>query len=212
MKVELEGAELELLPERAIYWAEHRALLVADLHLGKPESFQARGIPVPSDLVDDELERLGQSLGRTGAQTLWILGDMLHDEFALDPVLNDRIVHFRNRHPALRVVLVRGNHDRHVPELPADWKVDECDTATLGPFRLRHHPRASPEGWVFSGHLHPMVKLVAGGDRLLLPCFHFDDRTRVGVLPAFSTFSSGVRMRRGQNRVFAIADDEVFQV
>ena len=41
---------LELLPERAAWDPQRRALLVADLHLGKAESFQAQGIPLPSDI------------------------------------------------------------------------------------------------------------------------------------------------------------------
>jgi metallophosphoesterase superfamily enzyme len=44
------GAELLwLLPERAAWLPQARTLLVADLHLGKAETFQAHGIPLPSD-------------------------------------------------------------------------------------------------------------------------------------------------------------------
>ena len=39
-------SELELLPQRALWQASTGLLLVADLHLGKAESFQASGIPL----------------------------------------------------------------------------------------------------------------------------------------------------------------------
>ena len=40
---------LEFLPEKALWRPEGRELLIADLHLGKAEVFQAHGIPLPSD-------------------------------------------------------------------------------------------------------------------------------------------------------------------
>ena len=44
------GSErLWLLPERAVWLPQARTLLLADLHLGKAETFQAHGIPLPSD-------------------------------------------------------------------------------------------------------------------------------------------------------------------
>ena len=43
------GQPLQLLGAKAAWDPQRRALLVADLHLGKAESFQAHGIPLPSD-------------------------------------------------------------------------------------------------------------------------------------------------------------------
>ena len=44
-----QGHTLQLLAARAIWEPERRTLLVADLHLGKAETFQRAGIPLPSD-------------------------------------------------------------------------------------------------------------------------------------------------------------------
>ena len=41
--------QLRLLPQRAVWLEGSRTLLLADLHLGKAETFQAHGIPLPSD-------------------------------------------------------------------------------------------------------------------------------------------------------------------
>lgn len=43
------GHRLKLLGARAVWDPTQRLLLVADLHLGKAESFQAHGVPLPSD-------------------------------------------------------------------------------------------------------------------------------------------------------------------
>ena len=43
------GEPLQLLGAKAAWDTQLRALFVADLHLGKAETFQAHGIPLPSD-------------------------------------------------------------------------------------------------------------------------------------------------------------------
>ena len=40
---------LHFLPEKALWREKDRVLMVADLHLGKAEVFQANGVPMPSD-------------------------------------------------------------------------------------------------------------------------------------------------------------------
>ena len=48
--MELAGEQMDLLPERAVWWGARGALLVADVHLGKASTFRARGLPVPEGL------------------------------------------------------------------------------------------------------------------------------------------------------------------
>ncbi|MFM9101683.1 MAG: hypothetical protein ACKOPS_10240, partial [Cyanobium sp.] len=43
------GHRLELLAARAVWDPAQRVLLLADVHLGKAECFQASGIALPSD-------------------------------------------------------------------------------------------------------------------------------------------------------------------
>jgi metallophosphoesterase superfamily enzyme len=82
---------------------------------------------------------------------------------------------------------------------------------SLGPFILNHEPGASRGGYALSGHIHPAVRLSAGGESLRLPCFWFG--ARYGVLPAFGAFtgSAEVLPKRG-DQVFVIAEEEVLQV
>jgi metallophosphoesterase superfamily enzyme len=56
MTIDLCGEVLELMPQKAIYWKRERALLIADLHLGKVNHFRKSGIPVPSKANEKNLE------------------------------------------------------------------------------------------------------------------------------------------------------------
>jgi metallophosphoesterase superfamily enzyme len=49
---------LQLLPQKAIYVEALEALLVSDVHLGKSETFQQFGVPIPSQVNRATLQRL----------------------------------------------------------------------------------------------------------------------------------------------------------
>ena len=58
VELRLLGQTLMLLPERAMFWRERQALLVADAHWGKAAAFRARGVPVPRGTTLEGLRRL----------------------------------------------------------------------------------------------------------------------------------------------------------
>jgi uncharacterized protein len=120
---------------------------------------------------------------------------------------------WRAAHPALDVLLVRGNHDRHAGDPPPELRIRAVDEPlTAAPFVLAHHPRRSPAGYVLAGHLHPAVKLRGiGRQREVLPCFHFGPE--VGVLPSFGDFTGAARIVPAEgDRVFVVAGAEVLAV
>lgn len=211
-QVRLSGTEVELRPERGLYWPEAGLFAVADLHWGKPESFQQHGIPLPAGVLEDDLSRLSRGLHATGARRLLLVGDLIHSRRGITPAVTARVAAWRASHDAVEMVLVRGNHDRHLKQLPPEWRIDVQEEHTdEGPFRFAHHPEPATGRYLWAGHLHPVVRLSSGGDRLRLPCFHLGPA--VGILPAFSAFTGGVNVsRRAGERVFAIADDAVIEV
>jgi hypothetical protein len=202
---------VELRPERALHWPEGGVLAVADLHWGKPESFHQHGIPLPSGVLEDDLARLSAALRATGARRLLLVGDLIHSLRGLTPEVVGRVAAWRAGHD-VEMVLVRGNHDRHLDALPPAWRMElVAPHEDLGPFRFTHHPEPSRGRYVWAGHLHPTVRLSSGADRLRLPCFHLGPE--VGVLPAFSAFTGGLDIRpHAGERLFAIADDAVVEV
>ena len=71
--------EFALAPSRALYWAEERALLVADLHLEKASSFARHGQMLPPYDSRETLERIATAIRETGARRIFCLGDNFHD-------------------------------------------------------------------------------------------------------------------------------------
>lgn len=208
LTIELAGAPVVLLAERALYLPDHRALLVADVHIGKALAFRRLGVPVPAGTTTATLDTLEALLQRTGATQLVFLGDLLHSAKSRAPW--PAVTAWRERHAALRLTLVRGNHDRHAGDPPCEWGVDCVDEPLrLGPFALAHHPEPVEGAYVLAGHVHPAALVGRrGAGRLRLPCFHFGPA--VGVLPAFGGFTgTHVMPRAPGDRVYVIADDAV---
>jgi uncharacterized protein len=214
--LEIAGERLLLHPERALFWPAARTLFVADVHLGKVESFRALGVPVPQGPTQSTLARLTRVLDATAAARLVVLGDLLHARQALEPATLVPLRHWRAAHAGVEITLVRGNHDDHAGDPPRDLVIDVVDALhRLGPFLLCHESPATGRqagGYPLAGHLHPAVRI--GGrahESLRLPCFWFGERG--AVLPAFGDFTGGASFeRRGGDRVFCIAEERVFEV
>jgi DNA ligase-associated metallophosphoesterase len=161
-------------------------LLVADLHLGKAESFQARGIPLPSDGDAETLNALLQLAHRWRPRQVIVLGDLVHDRLGLTEDLRQKLAAL----PALLgcpLRLIGGNHDRDhwhegLPQEPPQ---------ALGPLWLSHGPDPRAGLLNVCGHLHPVVQLGRRADRLRLPCFAFDPQRDQLVLPSFGALTGG---------------------
>jgi DNA ligase-associated metallophosphoesterase len=212
--LDLAGEQLRLLPERAVFWPSACALVVADLHWGKAAAFRAAGIPIPGGATRRDLERLDSALARTGARRLVVLGDLFHARAGRVATRTlAELRRWRGQREALEIQLVRGNHDRHAGDPPADLRVNCLDApAFLPPFVLRHEPVVSDAGYTLAGHVHPGIVLAGRGlFRERLPCFVVG--ARMAVLPAFGSFTGlGMVAPEEGERVFVVADDEVVEV
>ena len=210
VEVQAGGTRLRLLAQRAVFLPEWRTLLVADAHIGKAVSFRRLGVPVPGGTTGETLARLDAALAATGASHVVFLGDLLHSARGKAAATLAEVAAFRARHASTEWTLVRGNHDSHAGDPPADWGVHCVDgPLRLGGLALAHHPDALAGAYVLAGHVHPAA-VIAGRarDHLRLPCFHLGPQ--VGVLPAFGAFTGmHVLPRRPGDRVFVIAGDEV---
>ena len=205
------GVRLSLLPQRAVLLEDARALLVADVHLGKAASFRALGVPVPEGTTTATLLALDALVRRHAPALLCVLGDLLHAPAAQAPLVVDALASWRSTHPQMRVLLVRGNHDDRAGDPPPHCGIEVVDDPFLfAGLALRHAPPGpsgdmasdafagnrsaaepvSPQpGSSIAGHLHPVATLASGADRVRLPCF-FIERECL-VLPAFGEFTGG---------------------
>lgn len=210
------GVPLVLLAERAAFQPDTATLLVADAHIGKAAAFRRLGVPVPEATTAGTLARLDAALQAGPVRRVVFLGDLLHAVHGRSAGTLQAVADWRARHPSLQLVLVRGNHDGHAGDPPADWGVEAVDEPLrlddLPSLALCHHPQAVDGAYALAGHVHPAV--VLGGrahQRLRLPAFHFGPA--VGLLPAFGEFTGQHVPPRGPgDRVFAVAGDAVREV
>jgi metallophosphoesterase superfamily enzyme len=79
------GDTLELLPGKAAWDPARRTLLLADLHLGKAETFQAHGIALPSDGDAGTLNALLELAAVHHPEQVVVLGDLSTAPWASRP-------------------------------------------------------------------------------------------------------------------------------
>ena len=209
----LHNHPLTLLPEKAVYLPQHAALLVSDVHLGKSETFQHFGIPIPSQVNQATLQRLQQAQARTQAQRLFILGDLFHAWAGMVDEVIDGWLKFLAA-TQLEAHLILGNHDRGLADDLSQFSLT-CYTTPidLDAIILSHEPLPVSDampGLNICGHVHPCVQLGGKGDRLRLPCFYWEAQLNRLTLPAFGDFTGGYTVTMGRETVaYAIADDSI---
>lgn len=213
LSIDLQGEQLILLPERAMYWPARKTLFVADTHWGKAATMRAHSLPIPMGTTEADVKRLGVALRRMGAERLVLLGDAIHAREGRARVTLDTIYHWRQQHKDLEILLVRGNHDHGAGDPPPTLDIRCTNSPHVeAPFAFQHHPIVSPYGYVLAGHTHPALHLRGlGRQRATVPCFHFTPA--VGTLPAFGSMCGrAIITRAPEDRVYVIAEDEVLGV
>lgn len=211
MKIEIAGEMVELLPERALFWPKQKLLVIADLHLGKAATFRRAGIPIPEGAMMKDLERLHDLITKKGAERCLIIGDLLHHQSGLGATTLEMIEQGLNRLPC-QLDLILGNHDRALKKLDhSSWQLNvHADQLIVEPFVFSHHPREAIEGYVLSGHLHPLASIKTGNQWHRFPCFFFQER--YGILPAFTSFAGGVSVDASEGKIYACLGDEVLKI
>jgi DNA ligase-associated metallophosphoesterase len=207
MKIEVAGATLDLLAERAVYWPGRATLLVADAHFGKAAAFRAHAVYVPEATTGAALARLDAMLAATRAERLIFLGDLLHAREGVKPDVVAAIAKWRESHKRVAMLLVRGNHDQRAGDPPVELGI-QCHDAPLleAPFAFVHLPCDVPGHYAIAGHIHPAAVLRGPAhQRECLPCFWFGERC--AVLPAFGEFTGLAEVEPARtDRVFVITD------
>jgi uncharacterized protein len=185
------GAEVHLLPERAVWWPDARTLFIADLHIGKAATYRALGQPVPGGTTQENLARLTALVDRHAPQQLVFLGDFLHAAAARTPEVLAALTAWRVGHAGVAMTLVRGNHDSRAGDPPAALCIEVVNEPhRLGPFACCHHPQTHADAFVLAGHVHPVCRLSGRGrDSLRMPCYVKE--VGQAVLPAFGEFTGG---------------------
>jgi uncharacterized protein len=211
MEIEVFNEQMELFPQKALFWKKHRILFLADLHLGKVNHFRKSGYPVPSKANDHNLELLLDVVHLSKPLRIICLGDLFHSHYNPEwEVFGEVIRHLSG----ISFELVMGNHDimsQHQYERKGIRLYDEL---IIDSFLFTHHPMENfSEGlYNMAGHIHPGVHLVGKGRQsMMLPCFYFG--ARQAYLPAFGMFTGLARIApKKEDKVFVVADNKILMV
>lgn len=211
MTITCSGETLILNNERAIFWPNQQLLIISDLHIGKPAHFRKHGIPVPSTLADQDLNRLGMLIELYEPKTVLITGDLFHNTINSDVEVFST---WKSNFTGLTFLLIKGNHDRLPEKYYKDLGIEVYEEEMIfPPFRFIHdRPDDANEYYTISGHLHPGVRVNGKARQSLnLPCFYFGEK--YAVLPAFSAFT-GLSMIKPQpgDRFYAITANRIIPV
>lgn len=190
LDIVLNDEEFTLLPQKAIFYKKEKALIIADVHLGKAGHFRQAGLAVPAGLAYADLQILDGLLGRSGLviERIIVLGDLFHATLNPDWRIFEE---WRKLNSDPEIILIKGNHDilsdSHYEEL--DIKVSEI--MVLNNFMLIHNFEDEEEiGGLYKlcGHIHPAVRMQGKAKQALtLSCFYFNES--IGILPAFGRFT-----------------------
>jgi uncharacterized protein len=171
--------------ERALYWPDRRALLVADLHFEKASWFARAGQMLPPFDSRATCEALLALVERLDPAEIWALGDSFHDDDGpgrIDAPSLDLLARIgRGR----RLVWIAGNHDDGA-DLPGERHV-EIDVDGIV---LRHEALPGEVRPEISGHFHPKIRVKTAQRSVSRPCYVCDGQ-RI-ILPAFGSLTGGL--------------------
>ena len=206
--------DLLLLPQKAIFWQQEKALIIADVHLGKVGHFRKAGIAVPRDMEQNDLAVLSDLIDEHHPQKIIFLGDFFHSDMNTDW---DWFILWRAQFPDLEIILVKGNHDIIDEENYRQLNIKIHDNLEIGPFLLGHHPLTveelnATELYAFCGHLHPGISLTGKGrQHVTLPCFAFGQKQ--AILPSFGKFTGKIGIKSAKaDQIFAVLKDRVIAI
>lgn len=208
--VEFAGQQLLLTNLSALYMPEMKALVLADIHIGKSTHFQKHGIAIPNTIFKNDLKKLETLISHFNPQKIIVVGDMFHAEN------NSEIQQFKDwklQFSAIQFILIKGNHDRYYRGIYKDLEVEIIPyELTLDGITFIHDlAHFKTAGCTVSGHLHPGIYLKAKArQRIKLPCFAIGEQHL--ILPAFSEFT-GLNTRLDSNsfKFFAFTDTGLFE-
>lgn len=213
MKIETCGEILNLLPERAFYWERENLLGLSDVHIGKTESYQKMGIPLPSGAHHQEFQRICNLIEKYKPAKIIILGDWIHQKDSWTPELFNDMKAFFQMYSEIHWILLIGNHERgskgYLEQLGIE--IVEGDYY-LEPFCFSHgHEKTNDKTFRIEGHIHPLVTLKEGPLKMKFPCFVLSPESL--LLPSFGTLTGGVEVSsHGKKRIFAVTPKDVFEI
>jgi uncharacterized protein len=201
------GLALQLDLDGALYWAEERLLVAADLHLEKGTSYaSSAGRLLPPYDSAQTVARLERLVDTYRPLRVVALGDSFHDRRGAARLDGDIAARIRRLSDQADWIWIHGNHD---PQPPKQLGGRGAVEIAIGPLVFRHdaHDGRSGEGGEVIGHYHPVASVSTRGRSFRRRCFAIgSDRM---LLPAFGAYAGGLNVREAAIRRLLDAEARV---
>jgi uncharacterized protein len=200
-----------LSAERALFWQEQNTLILSDLHLGKSGHFRKAGIPVPQQVMKENMQRLMNLIQYFKPNKIIAVGDLFHSKENQELELFKK---WRKDFEHIDVFLVKGNHDILKRKWYEEAEINLIDDKLIIDLFSFTHDQcdASEDSYTFCGHLHPGIIVNGMGKQSLrFPCFYFTPT--YCILPAFGKFTGLANVQPQTNdAVYAVVDKAVIPI
>ena len=179
---------IDLLPSKSILVRETEELLISDIHLGKGEYFQAKGIPLTNSEDYLNFKNIFELVENIKPKTLIILGDLFHSKSSISKELKYK-VEALSEILKINIELIEGNHDKgcNIKNIPL------YKTKTSLNLLYSHEPIDHKGTNILNicGHYHPKVYIKNMNKKMSFKCFALDEKKRNLYLPAFGDLTGG---------------------
>ena len=200
---------LEMLPTRALLLPKTSELLICDIHLGKGEYFQKKGIPLTNNSDEENLLRIKNIVKKYNPNKLIILGDLFHSKYSISESLKSKVELLATT-LNIKIELIVGNHD-----LGCKVKnISFLDFKISNNLILSHEPIDNFEDNFLNicGHYHPKVYLKNSKDKLSFRCFALDEKENIFYLPAFGDLTGGFPCKNSFKKWAIISEKQIVPI
>ena len=207
-KFSWEDTLLEMLSSRALFLPQTKELLICDIHLGKAEYFQKKGIPLTNNLDENNFARIKNIVKKYSPEKLIILGDLFHSKYSIDKTLQKKVEDLP-RILKTNIELVLGNHDEgcKIKNIKiSEIKKNKNIIFSHEPVNLKDNKTLN-----VCGHYHPKLYLKNNGDKLSFRCFAMDIKKNILFLPAFGDLTGGYPCKKSFKKWAIVSEEEIIE-
>jgi len=188
------GDRFEAYPCGAVLIRDERTLVVSDLHLGCEAVLEYEGLSLPRVQTSRIEQTLAELVRSVSPDRLVVAGDLKHN-FSRNLIQEwTDVSSFVRRLSGLApVAVVKGNHDNYLGTILRELGLHLTPEARVGGVRVVHgHSGRLTAQPTVMGHIHPSISLRDElGVSVKVPCFLYDPRREIVVLPAMSLVAGG---------------------